>query len=351
MVYKIGQFSSVAKNLAGAYANIFSGTMERAKLTVQLAMAERQAVDMDKINAKYDGSKERAIEKEVTNLFTKKNALAEMKGRLDKALGQVNDVRVKLYDMKSQAEAASSAAFDLKLQELNSYLGSSVLFPDRLTGNPGQGYWNERTTAVETGIMATSVSANFLGNDYVIDEAGGDQFKPDFVNRELKSSTATIGFDSLTLNSLVGDAISFTDGTNTYNGTLRKGGLGLMSGWMYNNFATQADIDQASADVGVGIKEVLNTERSYRTSKALIETAISKLQLNVDAKNAEYKTVSTEQLTAKQAERRAITQKYDFAMNSLSLTANVNVSFIQGLFNSPNIYEKKSVFGVLRGRI
>ncbi len=345
-------------DIAGAFSRIqadqFSGHMERTQLQVQLALQKQQVRDYAALQDKYDGSKEARIEAEIDTLFAKKSKLATQVSRLESAVKEFNDVRIDLYEIKD-ASTGAAAAFDTEINQLNTQVGNRKLYPHRLLGNPGHGNgsWLSDSTVVDTGIISTTVTTKFLGVDYYIElDAGGGRFTPDLENRTL-GGPASISFDNLQLDSYdsATGAIQFTDttGPTVYNGTLYKGGTGIMSGWLYNNLVGAGDQTNAQDDVDTAIQTMIDTERDYKINLTMIKSAVSKLNTQIDNLADEFKRVSAEELSAKQAERRAIAQKFDLAMNNVSLTSNVSVTLIQNLFNSPNIYGKKDVFDILLG--
>ena len=343
MVYII---NGLASKISAAHGNIFSSILQRSQLIVKLALAERMDKDMARIEDKYDGSKEDKIEAKIAVEVDKKFKSADMLKNVNNAVKKLNDVRLILFEMRVAADSVDTATFDTKMDALNGEVGSSVLDPDSLTGDPGPNATLKRTTVVTLNSATTNVEAEFLGSDYAITLRDSSIIRPDFENKTLNG----IAFANYTLTSLTGDAIEFDDGENAgQTGTLSRRGGSILSAWMYNNFATAADEASAIADIDAAVLRIDAVERNLRVNRTLLEAGIGKSGLLLGNLADEYAKVSTEQIDAKQAERRAATVKFDLAVNKLSLIALTNLTYVNSLFLSPDPMEKQDIWDVIRG--
>lgn len=341
--------TGIGARFSRVQAQLFASTLQRAQLQVKIALAERMDKDLRKLDDKYKDRTGADLEAEVNKLADRKQAVAKAIGNIDKALGKLVDVRTKLYVMRNEATAGNPSTFDVAAGDLNYTTGGSVLYPDNLIGNTGQGSWGEKTQVFSNGGLSATLSYKFLGTDYAIDMADGTRFTPDFENRELRRGGDSIPFTSLNVQSIVGDTITFDDGATTYSGTLRKGGSSVMSSWQYANFATQADKDAAVTDVNAAVKRVDNVERQYREARASLNAILNRYSTTMSEKTKEYKAVTQDVLDAKKAERQAIKAKFDVALNSLSLTSNVSTTFIQNMFLPEDPSEQKGLFDIIMG--
>lgn len=338
--------SPVAKNIGRIHANIFAGLLERAQLQVKLALGQRLDKDLAALEDKYDGREASDLEQKVNKLSDRKEALALKVGVLKKNLKEFNDLRESLDDMRGHADSGFGPSFDAVIASLNIAAGSAVLYDDNLIGNPGTGVASQ-PDVVQMGPVTTTIEKTFLGTDYYITLADGTLMRPDHDAGTLEG----IDFASLTLNSLVGDVIQFSDGVTTYDGTLTRTGSGVLSAWLYNNFATQADIDQGKSDVNDAMQRIDATETAFRRNLALIEAGISSVGSEMTSATEAYKAQTLEDLDAKQAERKALTTRFDLTVNSLSLIASINIQYVLNLFAADDPNEKQSVFDVLTGPI
>ncbi len=343
MVYII---NGLAGKLSAAHGSIFSSILERSQLIVKLALAERMDKDLAAIVDKYDGSKEDKIEAKIDALFAKKSKSGNMLKNVNNAIKKLNDVRLVLFEMRVAADTVDTSTFDTKMDSLNDLVGSSVLDPDSLIGNPGPNSTLKRTTVVTLGATSTNVEAEFLGSDYAITRGDGSIIRPDFENKTLNG----IAFANYTLTSLAGDAIVYDDGvTAGQTGTLSRRGGDILSAWMYNNFATAADETSAIADIDAAVLRIGVIESNLRLNRTLLNAGIGKTDLLLGNLADEFSKVSTEQLDAKQAERRAVTVRFDLAVNNLALIALTNLTYVNGLFLSPDPMEKQDIWDVIRG--
>lgn len=144
--------------------------------------------------------------------------------------------------------------------------------------------------------------------------------------------------------------------TTNYTGTLKQGGLGLMHAWTYGNFKNDADPDAAatarqaaSMDIDTAIRKLAQIERTLN----IYQAGLSGISNDLDGKSSaladEYKKVSDEELTAKQAERRAIETRFQVATNAMSLSNETTATFVYQMFVNSPTYEKKSLTDVLLG--
>lgn len=341
--------TGLAARLSRVQAKLFAPTLERSQLQVKIALAERMDRELRALDEKYQSRTGADLEASINKMADRKSAVAETLGNITNALAKFTTIKTKLFEMRAEATAGNTATFDVAVQSLNYTVGGAVLYPNNLVGNTGQGSWGEKIEVVADGGLSTSVARKFLGTDYVIDMADGTRFAPDFENQVLRRGGTQIAFTSLNLQSIVGDTITFDDGTTTYSGTLRRGGGEVMSAWQYNDFAAQADKDAAVADINTAIRRMDEVERSYKANQATLNAIINRYSLRMEDDTKAYKAATEGALAAKHAERKAIRAKFDLTVNNLSLTANVNATYIQNIFLAEDPNKKQGLFDVIMG--
>jgi hypothetical protein len=346
MVYII---DGLASKISAAHGSLFSFLLQRSQLIVKVALAERMDKDLAKIEDKYDGGKESKIEAKIDIAVEKKSKSARMLRNVNNAVKKLNAIRLVLFEMRVAADTVATTTFDTKMAALNDKVGSSVLDPESLIGDPGPNATLKRTTVVTLNAATTNVEAEFLGSDYAITRNDGSIIRPDFENKTLNG----IAFANYTLTSLAGpaspDAIEYLDGAGSEVGTLSRRGGSIMSAWMYNDFATADDRASALADIDAAILRIDGVERNLRLNRTLLNAGIGRSDLLLDNLTDEFSKISSEQLDAKQAERRAVTVRFDLAVNNLSLIAQTNLTYINGLFLSPDPMEKQDIWDVISG--
>lgn len=346
----MAEIYGLASKLSQAHLDFYAGYMERAQLTVKLALAIRKDQDLAEIEDKYDGSSNATIELEIEKVVAEKESVGLVMARLESALDELNDVREDLYELRDAADTSISVDFDQKIQNLNVQAGSAVLYPSNLIGNTGQGYWGKTTSIVDDGFASTIVQSSFMGTDYIITLDDDTILNPDHDDRTLNGGDlGAASFDDITNIVRTDDDIQFEYNTVTYNGTISRGGSSVLSGWLYNNFSAQTDIDDAQADVDAAITNMAETEREFRINLSLVKAVSNRLQFQSSELLKEFNTTAEEELDAKQAERRAVTARYDLSLNTMALTASVNTAYLLNMFNTEPMGGKQTVFSILSG--
>lgn len=342
--------SAFLKSMSQNSLRLYQFTLERNQLILRAAMSERLEKERALVSVKYDGSSLRPLEEQLESLDGKKAELGNWVSSIDRVFNSLEDIRQHLLTMRDAANTGSADAFDLDLFYLNAAVGSAVTDPTNLMGNTGQGRWSSKSTVLGAGSLSATVESRFLGNDYVIDLSDGSTMRPDHKNRRLAGGGFDLDMTQLTVISRTGDSVQFTDGTNTFDGTIRTGGGGVLSAWLYNNFATQADKDEATADIDAAMKRILASERNFRLDDAILGVASGNLDTEIETLNAEYQRLNDEEISEKEAEMKALMTRFEATERMFSITGNAGAAMLEGLFNRQTPGgEKKTVFGILSG--
>jgi hypothetical protein len=341
--------TDIAKALSTANYNVFQSLSERSLLIIRLATAERMEKEQAKINEKYDGSKAAAIESDILALSEERTVVTSYLGRVESGLKRINDVREQLIAVQTAINAGAGPAFDLAIDTLNSLLGRTSTNSESLLANPthGTGTWNATTTMVAGGGFSEDVKTNFLGSDYVIElDDGSGLLKYDAVNATLGGvDGVAIAKANIQVTAHDGsDSITITDATtgNSYTGTIKRGGLGLLNAWGYDNLSTPEGKAKAQADLNAAIKLVAQGEKEWIKDQTMLAVMQSSMKAKLDELNADYQKVSTEELDAKQAEIKALKSRFDIFNNSLALTQNNATNLVSQMFMTKSTYEKPS---------
>jgi hypothetical protein len=138
--------------------------------------------------------------------------------------------------------------------------------------------------------------------------------------------------------------VQFSDGVTTYDGTVARGGLGILSSWLYGGaFANHAE---AGAEVTAGLATLSSVDTSLRNGQSLLSAAVGRAQVDLDA-NARLYNIKLDQLfNAREAEVKAATARVNAASFGLSVTASLQISMVKNLFGdlAP---QKQTLFQVL----
>ena len=336
---------------------LYQNMAERARLSIKLATATRMEKEMAALDAKYDGKQEASVQSDIEKLADTAMGVSDYLNRVQYGLKQIDNVRDQLIDMRTSVDSAAYEAFDLYFGTLNQYTGVKYHQPDSLIANPydGRGSWTNLTDQVYAGSgNAISVERRYLGNDYAIQLDDGTLFSANQKTLAMeRDDDTTLEFSKLSVTSLdtATGAITFhyDDGGAgvDYSGTLKRGGGTVLNAWLYNNFATQADKDRAAEDISAAHQLVSSSERGFLIDEAGLDSARSVLKTKSDELNTLYQKVSEENLTAKQAERRAIKARFELQNNSLTLAQGRASVLIQQMFVQDWGIKKQSITDVM----
>lgn len=344
--------SDIVKALKQANYNVFQGLADRGLLQIKLATAQRMEKQLAALNQKYDGSKAAAIEDDINRLSERKFEVSTYMDRVESGLKRVNDVREKLIEMQTAIDNGSGDAFDLAITTLNSLLGRTGTNSTSLLANPtfGTGTWTEKTAVVAGGGFSAEVTTHFLGSDYTIRLDDGSGFmrfndKNGALGSIPKGKIEVVSHDTAT----GAITVKNTETDETFSGTMLRGGLGMMNSWGYEGLSTPDGKAAAQEDLKAAIRVVAEAEKDWLKDLTQLTVIEKKVGGQLSELTDQYQRVSTEELNAKQAERRAIQTRFDIFNNSLALTQGNSTNLINQLFMTPRTYEKPSMTDLLMG--
>lgn len=307
-----------------------SQMLDRTYLVIKQRLAERLVADMDKIKAKYDDSSTRLLEAEVQRLGDLKAAAATKLAGIRKSLDSIIDVRDQLTAMRFAAESGNATNFDTAQSLLDGYAGYGVADETNPTGHVVDGTTGLRTMTADLGALgAVYYQVQSLGSRYRLDIVGATGGSPNMSTQKLTIDGNKIDFTSLTLLSKTGTAITFTDGTTTYDATYNAGGVGVASAWLYNNLAGAADQAEAVADVDAALATVDEVERSLLQAEALLGAGISNLDAKLRNLSSDFDAAAEKTLTAREAELKAVQARFDLQSGQIALLGKMQLAQVQ----------------------
>ncbi|MBC7906149.1 MAG: hypothetical protein H7Y60_05295 [Rhodospirillaceae bacterium] len=348
MVSSAGWFSSKT------HFNLFQSNIERSQLLAKYAASKRMDAEMQKLNEKYDGKAAASLEAEANRLADSKNVVDGYHSRVEAALKKFNDVRISLLSAKAAITSGSATAFDLAINTNNDWLSTKAVRSDSLIASTGNGFgtWAEKTELLSGAGMDVSVTDHYVGNGYaiVVDGTTPPQvLRPNKEGNALEGgSNGKVAMNSWTMVSQSGDQVTVNDGTTTYTGTLKRGGLDVLNAWAYDGLSTPEGKAKATADINAAMKELDKIDLEYRSNETGLSAIVKGMNGKIQGLTDEYNNIATEELDAKQAERRAIKQKFEISTNALALTTGRTTNFIYEMFNHQTATaEKKTLTGIL----
>jgi len=200
----------------------------------------------------------------------------------------------------------------------------------------------------------TFVNGAHLGSDYHIVDSKGKWWEPDRVARILKRFDEFPGMpaneagafeNGLRLDSLVGDAITFTVGPDTatpvqYTGTIFREDLMVVDSWFYDGLETQAGRDRAIADLNAA-KEAVDLELTrYEVAQSVAVFYEQRAIQTLEGLTKESNDLLVEQAIEIQKAQDELTRQFSTATNSITLAIAQQVNYTE-LF-APFINERFS---------
>jgi len=268
------------------------------------------------------------------------NARAEVVDARNRAKGVLRFVNDMIRNVNKTEEHSGdsgffatgyAATFDSQLRSIESKVNDSRTANMNLLGK----FEPDFTFNVGAHGTTATVGGQYIGNDYYIIDSNNNRWQPDKTAKILKqyseypdSPTSKAGnfATGLQLDSILGDAITFTVGPDTaspeqFTGTLYRSGTDVMDSWFYDGLSTSDGRTRALADLA-DAKEALTLEvNRYNTSLTTTEFYASMVDASIKGYRAE-----TNELLIKQAREVQETQQ-ELAARFQAATGNVARSF------------------------
>lgn len=330
----------------------FDVGLQQMHRILQQRIAENMQREIEAIRDRYGGASLAPIENQINELYARKLAIADTVSQLEGSFTRITSVRNELAELRSLAQEGSVAGFNAKYIYLNSEAGSRVVNDDNIVGRLGNGRWTEETRIIDAGSIEVTVSTNYIGNGWAIDLDSGETLVPDHEEGTLSGGGVSLDMADLTLVSRDGDDVTFSDGTNTYTGTLRRGGGGVLSPWLYNDFATEADREEAMADISAAMSRLTTIERDYRYAESFLTASLNGVETRMDDLNDKYERLQEEELDERSAAIKAVQTRYSMMEKSFALTANTSLALIENTLLAPEVGpQEDSFFDTISGAV
>lgn len=402
--------TSSSNILSSVYsASYFDSTLENSRLIVKQAMAKRMEKELADLNEKYDGKKAGALEEQINALADQKQNIADYLSSVETAQKRMDSVRTALLSARDAVTKGSTSAFDLYVNSINSWIGNQGDDPKSLIANngSGNGQWRSDTTFVSGAGQTVQLTHQFAGNDYDLIMDDGSVLQPDskgvaligkgetkFSDLSLSHLATLKAGDGSTISGTIlqangqttftdengktytgtGSTLTDTDGNSyalttgdrvrityadgrTADGTLKTGGLGMVHSWGYGDFNSSDPTAKAAAQqaaykaIDAAIRKLGSIESNLYTEQA----GLQGIGGGIDGKSAmlsdEYDKVANEELTAKQAERRAIETRFQMATNSMALANQTASALITQMFNTSATYEAPDLTDIMLSQV
>lgn len=286
----------------------------------------------------------------ISNNFTR---LEGIYSTLDRMLNTINSVELSQNDPESSFRPDGYAAtFDSQLKSIYQSADESRV---------GTNLLNSDSRELDYPISFNGVLSKVVGADirpsYYITDSDGKRWQVETDTKLLRqyesypdspttpSKVASFNrVDSLVVNSISGDNVTFTTSANTASaetrtGTLTRSGLEILNSWLYGNFTSAEGRDRAREDIAAA-KEAIFLE------KARYEMVKTTLTYHSDVATSQIRNIRDETIKIQQEGQRKVAnvqdelvRKYKAAQSALaqkfSMKASLSALIPSGSSNNP----------------
>ncbi len=270
-----GATQSTAQRLAQ-----IQGRQLSAQLSTQYnqKLARESKVIQDSYTSKinYNTYKIKPYEDMKQNISDAKDVVSNSLSRIEGMLNRIETLRLTVNNAEQAEESGDyfdssgyAAAFDSILNSVRDLASNTRTKTNLLASNTRT---LEYPTA-PTGSYGTIQGLNVESDYYIVDQDGKrwqPNYSGDFIRRYdtyPDEETSTVGsFDSIVVDSISGDDIEFTIGSETaspqtFTGTIYRKGIGVLDSWLYSKLDNDTTRTTAKDDLEAA-EEVLKLEKS-----------------------------------------------------------------------------------------
>ena len=301
-----------------------------------------------------------ALLRQQSLLVSRKDRLANATSFLSKALTQIEFLKTHTKHLSDQLlalEAGSITAaevatdFDNKLRKINILISDAQ---KTVLADGGTSYKTNlinslsRETFITDSLLAPYnfqgdslfIEGIYLGNDYFITDSdgSGNVFYSDIGFRANESDTgilteyssfpdtvvSTAAEAGLDLTASVSDSdVTFDTANETgINGSITRGGLGLLDAWLYDRFNNATDIDRAQADLESAESKLLLAEASFKSDLVALQSRESLFDAMIGGLETEIESEIKKLQDERQADLLAAQFEFDVARFQFALLAS-----------------------------
>lgn len=264
----------------------------------------------------------------------------------------------------SEERAAAAAEFNELYGKINAQAdGANQTINYIPTNLIGSGSLPEFTTddlyaKVSPNGGSIRVEGQFLGTDFVVEDSSGFLWHED-ENRGVYVQYASdgtglptgneISTEGLTISSFDPDSGAVTfGGSGSLTGTVNRAGLGVLKSEFYNDFASDADVTQAIADIDAALATVASGGSFIKAQATLVEGRANSVTTSLSNLESEIDDLIDKQLDENQAEIAAADLKLRLALNNINLISQNNQGLVENMvIASQGLAAAPGVFGTL----
>ncbi len=309
---------------------ILSGQIEARAVTEQALFDQKQRTELSPSRLR------------LADLQASKESIAEHLDRVRRARENIVEIKGALADAASAAQTGSRAKFDSALLTLNLKAGNSRTDPDNLIGRLGTTQVGGRTEYIDLPGGDVELQTRSLSSTYAIRLSDGSQLTPDVTSNSVKINGKKYDLPTLTFVSSSGDDVTFSVDNNgtteTYTGTIERGGLGIASSFFYGGLPADASVasqtfrQQAIDDVRAALKKVTDLDKVLASAELEIARGFGKVGVEIDATTSLIDTIETRQAEEATMFNRALQTRTQIALSSLALSSKTAETMLTSMF-------------------
>lgn len=319
---------------------------------VQQRAVNEQAVFDQRLRTELSPSKA-----QLSDLMASKENIADHLDRVRRARENIVEIKGALADAASAALTGSRAKFDAALLTLNLKAGNSKTDAENLIGRMGTTQIGSRTEYVDLPGGDVELQTRSLSSTYAIRLSDGSQLTPDVLSNSIKVNGKKYDLPSLTfVSSGGGNDVTFSVDNNgtteTYTGTIERGGLGVASSFFYGGLPADASAQsqtyrqQGIDDVRAALKQVNDLDKALAAAESEIARGFGKVGVEIDATTAQIDNITSRQADEARIFNRALQTRTQVSLSSLALSAKTAETMLSSMF-SPKPEPTESVLDQL----
>lgn len=317
--------------------NLYKYNVERMFTILQGQILGRADYDIAKFNREKSAELD-SVQTRLDGLLKAKDEIAGHLESVRRSREQLAEVRTALAQAAAGAQAGSRADFDNALLTANLEAGTSRTDPDNLIGALSASGRGARSTVITVPSGDVILQTRALTTGYSITLDTGEQITPELTGGSVKINGTKYDLTALNHVSHSGDDVSFESGGTTFTGTVSRGGLGVLNSFFYGDLATQADRDEAIADVRAALKIVDDIAKNLDYAEIEVARGHGLIDIDAGATQNEINDLVLRQRDEEKAFNRSLQVRTQVALSSIALAAKTAETQILSMFTEEPKY-------------
>jgi len=342
-----------------------------SKRLVERMRSERKdvAVDFSRPDLVRANNEKARLMEFKTKVADELSAMTKAKGAIEWASSKLNTMTAKAQALLGSTDPAARAAFAQEFNEALKFINDKVDGAGQKIGYQTinlVGDVNPSTFKADNLYIRTSskggrsmVEGAYMGSHYNIAADDGYLWtysakEQSFIQRENTASATPTGtkiaFAGLTVDSFDHDTGAVTLGGTGggLTGTVQRGGLGVLDSKFYEDFASDAGLQNAIDDMLAAMTYVKSTGSKIKADATVMQNANKTIHGRISHLNKDIDLITREELDEASAKAKAANLKMSLAINNINLVARQNTALVQNLLDmTQGLAQAPGVFGTM----